>query len=92
MVYIDNKGGELLSKNQAHHVKTKHICVKYHYVRQQVKRRELVVKWIAGKKNLADMLTKALTGPTLREQARQLLNGSSSLSAPTPSSTSPTSG
>lgn len=73
LVRINNKGGELLSKNLAFHQLTKHINVKYHFIRQQVKTGELRVEWIPGKTNTADMLTKALTGPKLAENGRAVL-------------------
>jgi hypothetical protein len=67
LVCIDNKGRELLSKNHAFYQRTKHIKVKYYFVRQQVKTRELRVEWIPRKTNIADMLTKALSGPKLAD-------------------------
>jgi hypothetical protein len=70
LVRINNKGGELLSKNHAFHQRTKHFNVKYHFVRQQVKTEELRVEWIPGKTNIIDMLTKALTGPKLAKNGR----------------------
>jgi hypothetical protein len=73
LVHFNNKGGELLSKNHAFHQRTKHINVKYHFIRQQVKTGELRVDWIPVKTNITDMLTRALTGPNLAENGRAVL-------------------
>ncbi|KMQ84639.1 retrovirus-related pol polyprotein from transposon tnt 1-94 [Lasius niger] len=36
-VFCDNRGAQILTENPAFHVRTKHIDIRHHYVRQAVK-------------------------------------------------------
>ena len=55
-------GAIYLAKNQIHHARTKHINVKYHFVRDVLENRDIEVKKIHTKDNSADMLTKVVPG------------------------------
>lgn len=52
--------GKCLSKNQAHHEKTKHIDVKLHFVRLEVSKGAIKMLNINTKENPTDMLTKVV--------------------------------
>jgi hypothetical protein len=45
--------------------RTKHVDVQYHFVRDRFQRGELGVQFVATDEQLADMFTKALSGPAL---------------------------
>lgn len=47
-------------KNPVQHGRSKHIDVRFHFIRECIERGELVVKLVASKKQRADILTKAL--------------------------------
>ena len=47
-----------LEKNQVYHVKTKHIDVMFHFVREILDEGDIELKEDSQKENLADMLTK----------------------------------
>jgi len=49
-----------LTKNDTYHSKTKHISIKYHYIRDTVAAGEIVVKNIHTSENPTNMLTKPL--------------------------------
>ena len=49
-----------MTKNDTYHSKTKHISVKYHYVRDIIVAGEIVVKKVHTSENPADMLIKPL--------------------------------
>jgi len=49
-----------LTKNDAYHSKTKHISVKYHYIRDIVATGEIVVRKVHTSDNPVDMLIKPL--------------------------------
>jgi len=49
-----------LAKNQTHHEKTKHIDVRYHFIRKIYERKEIDLIKVAGEDNAADIFTKAV--------------------------------
>lgn len=60
ILLVDNASAVQLTKNPEYHQRTKHIDVRYHFVREKVLARELEVQHVPGEKNLADILTKPL--------------------------------
>ena len=61
-VHYDSMNVIYLAKNQVYHARTKHIDVKYHFVRDVLKDEDIEVKKIHTKDNPADMLTKVVLG------------------------------
>ena len=60
MLEVDNKGAVGLANSWSHGGRTKHMQVRNYWLRE-LKEKELIkVKWIPGKTNVADMLTKNL--------------------------------
>ncbi|KAH9684587.1 hypothetical protein KPL70_013604 [Citrus sinensis] len=57
-VFCDNQ----IAKNQTYHARTKHIDVKYHYVREIIEGGDVLLKKIDTKDNPSDMLTKIVSG------------------------------
>jgi hypothetical protein len=57
---VDNKSALALMKNHVFHERSKHIRVRYHYVRQCIEEGSLRADFISTKDQLADMGTKAL--------------------------------
>ena len=59
ILFCDNQGAIALTKDRSkQHQRTKHIDVKYHFVREQ---KNIDYKYIATNDNKADILTKSLT-------------------------------
>lgn len=71
-LYVDNNSAIQLMKNPVFHGRSKHINVKYHFIRKCVERGEIVVKRIGTLEQRADSLTKAMTVVKLGEM-RHLL-------------------
>lgn len=70
-VLIDNISLINLTKNLIYHSRTKHIEVKYHFIRDHVTRWDIVLDYIEIKSNLADIFIKSLPKAefnTLRQQ------------------------
>ncbi|KAH9660217.1 hypothetical protein KPL70_024138 [Citrus sinensis] len=61
-VFCDNQSVIFLAKNQTYHARTKHIDVKYHYVREIIKSGVVLLRKIDTKDNPSDMLTKVVYG------------------------------
>eukprot|EP00795_Rhopilema_esculentum_P007133 gene7133-biopygen8536 len=56
----DNQGAISMTKNPVGHKRTKHIDIRYHFVREQVEKGTLLLKYCNTKEMLADLLTKSL--------------------------------
>lgn len=61
LILTDNQGAMALAKNPNHHQRSKHIDVRYHYVRQQVAKRTVRFDYVATADQAADQLTKPLS-------------------------------
>ena len=57
---IDNQPAIALSKNPVHHERSKHIDIKYHYIRECVEDGSIAVEHVRTGDQLADLLTKPL--------------------------------
>jgi hypothetical protein len=57
---VDNKSAISLIKNPVHHDQTKHIDIKYHYIRECAERGLIDVQFIGTTEQLGDIFTKAL--------------------------------
>ena len=56
----DNMGSLFVAENPANHQKTKHIEVRYFFVRQKVEEGRIVLSFVPTAEQQADFLTKAL--------------------------------
>ncbi len=61
VLHSDSQSAIHLAKNSAFHFRTKHIDLRYHFIRSLIKDGVLKLVKIARSKNPADMLTKAVT-------------------------------
>jgi histone deacetylase 1/2 len=59
-LWCDNLGATFLSANPVFHARTKHVEVDYHFICDRVAKREIQVRFISSKDQLADVLTKPL--------------------------------
>jgi hypothetical protein len=58
----DSQSALHLAKNQVHHARTKHIDVRYHFVRDVVEEGHISLTKVHTDENPADMLTKVVAG------------------------------
>lgn len=63
IIYEDNIGCISIANNPVCHKRSKHIDIKYHFSREQVERKMVIIKYISTGEQLADVLTKPLPGP-----------------------------
>lgn len=71
-IFEDNQGAIALAKNPAHHSRTKHIDIKYHYIRDAVSTKEIKLKYCPTQEMIADLLTKGLPRPQFEKLRLEL--------------------
>jgi hypothetical protein len=59
-LYCDNQGTLALAGNPAHHKRSKHIDIRYHYIREMVDNEHITIHHVGTQDQAADMLTKPL--------------------------------
>ncbi|GJR08564.1 retrovirus-related pol polyprotein from transposon TNT 1-94 [Tanacetum coccineum] len=59
-IMCDNKGAIDLSKNPVQHSRTKHIEIRHHFLRDNVKKGHISIEKVSSVDNIADILTKPL--------------------------------
>eukprot|EP00253_Pinus_taeda_P023001 PITA_23001 len=59
-ILCDNTSAISISKNPIMHSKTKHIPIKYHFLREQVLEQKVKLEYVPSKEQVADILTKPL--------------------------------
>jgi hypothetical protein len=70
VIHEDNQGAICIAKNPVFHKRTKHIQIRYHFVREAVEDKTIALVYCRTDDMLADIFTKALTREkfqTLRE-------------------------
>ena len=58
LVNVDNQGAIQLAKNPMFHKRSKHIDIKYHFIRSELELGTINVEYVASEDNLADIFTK----------------------------------
>jgi hypothetical protein len=59
-IFIDNKSVIQLSKNPVLHDRSKHIDLRFHFIRQSIKQGKVNIEYSRTEDQLADILTKPL--------------------------------
>ena len=77
VIFEDNQGCIALSANPVFHKRTKHIDIRYHFIRERVASGEVELRYVPTAEQLADLLTKGLPRPrTLMLRDRIMGHGS----------------
>lgn len=61
IIWCDNKSTIAIAKNLLHHGRTKHIDIKFHFIRSLIDNGTIAVKHCTTNEQHADLLTKAFT-------------------------------
>ena len=60
-IHADNQGAIKLAKNPVFHQRSKHIDIKYHFIRSELQLGTISVHCIVSEENLADIFTKPVS-------------------------------
>ena len=60
ILYCDNQGSMALAKSPVHHQRSKHIEIRYHFERDEVKIGSVELLYIPSDQNVADIFTKQI--------------------------------
>ena len=71
VIFEDNQSAISMAKNPQFHGRSKHINIKYHFIREQVSNDKIRLKYCPTEDMLADLLTKGI-GPEKFERLRSL--------------------
>ncbi|KAE9076669.1 hypothetical protein PF010_g23812 [Phytophthora fragariae] len=66
VIYEDNQGAMALAKNAGYQARTKHIDIRYHFIREKAVSNEVKLEYVDTKNQLADFMTKGLSSKPLR--------------------------
>ena len=75
LIRIDNQGAMNLAKNPVHHQRTKHIDIKYHFIRLEIQEGRINVEYVPTKQNMAGVFTKAASKNKLEDIRASMLDG-----------------
>ena len=67
LVNVDNQGAIALAKNPVHHQRSKHIDIKYHFIRSEIQNGHVIVNYVPTENNVADIFTKPVSGRRLNK-------------------------
>lgn len=66
VIYNDNQSAHKIATNKMMHNRTKHIDIKYHFIRECALSNKVEIRYMQTDKMIADILTKSVHGPKLR--------------------------
>ena len=61
-----------LAKNPVHHQRSKHIDIRYHFVRDEVQKGHVDLRYVPTEDNVADVFTKPVSKPRLAKFIKHL--------------------
>jgi hypothetical protein len=73
VIRADNSGAICLANNPIAHARHKHTSLKFHFVRELIKKNLIRFEWISTVDNLADILTKPLSKLQFRKLRTKLM-------------------
>ena len=73
ILWCDNVSALALASNSILHARSKHIEVDFHFVREKVLNRDMVIKYICTTYQLAYIFTKCLPSPQFHDLSFKLM-------------------
>lgn len=72
VLFADNRGAISLTEKQITSERSKHIDLRYYFLREKIEEQKLSFEYVESSKNLADVFTKVLGGPKTFEHCVRL--------------------
>jgi hypothetical protein len=72
-INIDNRGAGYIAENNINNKLTKHIDIRYHFVRHYINEKTVELFYVPSSENIADILTKALGPETFNKLAAKIV-------------------
>jgi hypothetical protein len=72
LLKVDNKSAIDLIKNHVHHGRSKHIWIRYHFIRECAAEGRIEVQFVGTNEQLADILTKPLSRVKFQEMKEKI--------------------
>ena len=73
-MFVDNDGAIALTSNPLSSARTKHIDVRFHFIRELVRSKTISVEYVPTKEQRTDILTEAFVGADLKAHRGFLTN------------------
>ena len=67
VIFCDNTAAKSLSENPVHHSRSKHIDVRYHFLRDNVAKGTVMIDYVQTEDQIADIFTKPLDAERFRK-------------------------
>ena len=71
-MFGDNKGAIHIAGNPVMEGRSKHINIKYYFLRERIEEKAFVLDWVSTDQQHADMMTKNLTWQKFQENRSRL--------------------
>jgi len=71
-IYCDNTTAIAVAKDPKYHGKTKHIKMRYHYIREAITEQDVILKHISTNSMVADPFTKPIARDAFVRHVRSL--------------------
>jgi len=72
LIYEDNQSCIAAAENPKYHQRTKHIDIRYHFIRERIQSGEITIKYLNTEEMTADILTKPLPKNTFERHVKNL--------------------
>ena len=72
IIFCDSTAALAYAKDSKYHGRTKHIDIRYHYIRDMVAQKEVVLKHLSTSRMVADPLTKPIARDVFEAHVRNL--------------------
>ncbi len=74
VIRVDNQAAIDLANDPKHHNRSKHIDIRYHFIREQMELGTIQIKKVHTSENFADIMTKALPAPSHLKHVECIFN------------------